>query len=121
MNDPKVEQLLHDLQLTHPQLHTVVQAARAMVRSIAPEAQERVMYGGILFSAPEQCCGVFAYSAHVSMEFGHGAELDDPHGVLEGKGKFRRHIKLQSLADLDSKHLTEYVAQAVRLCSASSQ
>jgi hypothetical protein len=115
VSDPKVEQLLHDLQLTHPDLHTIVQAVRATVRAVAPSAEERVMYGGILFSAPAQFCGVFAYSAHVSMEFGKGAELKDPHRALEGNGKFRRHIKLTTPDDIESKHLRDYIAQALRL------
>ncbi len=115
MSDAKVEQLLHDLQLTHPDLHAIVLAVRAVVRSVAPKASERVMYGGILFSAPEQFCGVFAYSAHASMEFGRGAELKDPHRVLEGGGKFRRHIKLQTPGEIDTKHLKDYIAQALRL------
>jgi hypothetical protein len=117
----KVEQLVHDLQLTHPDLHAIVQAARATVRSVAPKADERVMYGGILFSSPEQFCGVFAYTAHVSMEFGRGAELKDPHRVLEGGGKFRRHIKLQSAGDIASKHLKDYIAQALRLSAELSK
>ena len=120
MSDTKVEQLLHDLQLTHPDLHAIVQAARVLVHSVAPGVAERVMYGGILFSAPEQFCGVFAYSAHVTMEFGQGAELKDPHRVLEGSGKFRRHIKLHTLADIESKHLRDYIAQALRLSAGSS-
>lgn len=115
MKDDKVEQLLHDLQLTHPDLNAIVQAARILARSVAPGVSERVMYGGILFFAPEQFCGVFSYSEHVSMEFGQGAELKDPHRVLEGSGKFRRHIKLRTLDDIESKHLKDYIAQALRL------
>ena len=120
MSDAKVEQLLHDLQLTHPDLHAIVQATRAVVRSVSPKASERVMYGGLLFAAPEQFCGVFAYSAHVSMEVGQGAQLKDPHRVLEGSGKFRRHIKLHTLADIESKHLKTYIAQALRLSTRPS-
>jgi hypothetical protein len=119
MSNDKVEQLLHDLQLTHPDLHAIVQAVRAAARSVASNAEERVMYGGILFSAPEQFCGVFAYSSHVSMEFGKGAELEDPYRALEGKGKFRRHIKLTTLDDIESKHLRDYIAQALRLSAGS--
>lgn len=118
MND-KIQALLHDLQLTHPDLHAIVQSVRATVRSVAPDAGERVMYGGILFSAPEQFCGVFAYSAHVSVEFGQGAELEDPHRMLEGGGKFRRHIKLQTSGDIESKHLRDYIAQALRFSAGS--
>jgi hypothetical protein len=118
MND-KVLSLLHDLQLTHSDLHAIVQSVRATVRSVAPDAGERVMYGGILFSAPEQFCGVFAYSSHVSVEFGKGAELEDPYRALEGKGKFRRHIKLTTLDDIESKHLRDYIAQALRFSTGS--
>lgn len=120
MSDPKVEALLRDLQLTHPDLHALVKAVRNVVRAVAAKASERVMYGGILFYAPEQFCGVFAYFAHVTMEFGRGAELEDARGALEGKGKFRRHIKLQTLADIESKHLKDYIAQALRLSTRPS-
>ena len=111
----KVEQLVRDLQLTHPDLHAIVQNVRATVRSVAANTDERVMYGGILFSAPEQFCGVFAYTAYVSMELGRGVELNDPHRVLEGSGKFRRHIKLLTVGDIASKHLKDYIAQAHHL------
>lgn len=120
MSDPKIERLLQDLQLTHPDLHAIVQAVRAIVRAVAPAASEKLMYGGILFSAPAQFCGVFAYTAHVSMEFGQGAELEDTHRMLEGNGKFRRHIKLQDIADIASKHLKDYIAQALAFSTASS-
>jgi hypothetical protein len=117
----KVEQLVHDLQLTHPDLYTLVQTVRNTVRAVAPNAEEKVMYGGILFSAPEQFCGVFAYTAHVSMEFGRGAELSDPHRVLEGSGKFRRHIKLLTIGDIASKHLKDYIQQALHLSAEASK
>lgn len=120
MKNVDVQRLLRDLQLTHPELHAIVDGVRATVRSVAPQAAERVMYGGLLFSAPEQFCGVFAYSAHVSVEFGKGAELEDPHRVLEGSGQFRRHIKLKTLGDIESKHLQHYIVQAHRSAAASS-
>jgi hypothetical protein len=120
-DDDKVQRLLQDLQITHPDLHAIVQAVRTVAHDATPQCTERVMYGGILFAAPEQYCGVFAYSAHVSVEFGKGAELDDPHGMLEGKGKFRRHIKLSTLDDIASKHLKHYIAQAHRFAAAASQ
>jgi hypothetical protein len=120
MSREKVERFMNDLGLTHPDVHTLAQAARAMIRSVIPNADERMMYGGILFSAPEDFCGVFAYSAHVSIEFGKGAQMKDAHGVLEGNGKFRRHIKLRSTADIESKHLKEYVRQAQRISTEAS-
>ena len=45
MSDGKVERLLDDWRLTHASLHPVAEAARAVVRAVAPDATERVMYG----------------------------------------------------------------------------
>jgi hypothetical protein len=112
MSDEKVERLLSDLQLTHLSQYELVQAARHTIYKAAPRATERVMYGGFMFSGAAPFCGVFAYTEHVSVEFGRGCDLDDPHAVLEGTGKLRRHIKLASLSDITAKHLTKYVGAA---------
>lgn len=120
MSDGKVERLLDDWRLTHASLHPVAEAVRAAVHVVAPDATERVMYGGLLFGAPNLFCGVFVYTAHVTMEFGRGAELRDPHRVLEGGGKFRRHIKLRTLDDIATRHLRDYIEQALHLPDAPS-
>lgn len=112
MSDEKVRRLMEDIRLANPENGELADRAREAVRAVIPEAAEKVMYGGFMFSAPSPFCGVFAYTAHVSVEFGAGARLADPHGVLEGKGKGRRHIKLRSVNDIDAKHLVEYVRQA---------
>ncbi|MEM7233550.1 MAG: DUF1801 domain-containing protein [Planctomycetota bacterium] len=38
---------------------------------------------------------VDAFTAHVNVGFYRGAELDDPTGLLEGTGKYMRHVKLR--------------------------
>ena len=115
MATTSVEQLLSDLELANPERHGLVLAVRQAIVAVAPDATQRVLYGGIMFSAPTQCCGVFAYAEHVSVEFGRGSDLIDPHGVLEGQGKFRRHIKLRNPTDIAAKHLTDLVRQAIEL------
>jgi hypothetical protein len=114
MSDEKVERLLSDLQLTHLAQYELVQAARRTIYKAAPKATERVMYGGFMFSGAASFCGVFAYTEHVSVEFGRGCVLDDPYTVLEGSGKLRRHIKLASLGDTTAKHLASYVSAAYK-------
>ena len=84
MSDISIEQHLDELRRADPDHYQVVQRIRETVRAVAPDVSERVMYGGIMFAAPVPFCGVFAYAAHVSLEFGKGYELADPHGVLEG-------------------------------------
>ena len=50
---------------------------------------------------PTACVGdaafayVDAFTAHVNVGFFQGAELDDPAGLLEGSGKFMRHVKIK--------------------------
>ena len=112
MSDTSIAQHLDDLQRAAPDHYEVVQRIREMVRAVAPDASERVVYGGIMFAAPVPFCGVFAYTAHVSLEFGKGYELADPWGVLEGSGKLRRHIKIGAADDLDAKHVRDYIAEA---------
>ena len=112
MSDEKVERLLRDLQFTHPDQYELVQAVRRTIYSAVPSASERVMYGGFMFSDTAPFCGVFAYAKHVSVEFGRGCDLEDAHGVLEGSGKLRRHIKLSALTDITTKFLASYVHAA---------
>lgn len=46
---------------------------------------------------------VGAFKAHVNLGFFHGAELDDPAGLLEGSGKFMRHVKLRPGSRIDEE------------------
>ena len=108
----RIETLEADLRLSHPGMYPIAERARQLLHNMLPQASERVIYGGFMFATEVDVCGVFVYTEHVSVEFGRGAELADPHGALEGKGKFRRHIKLRSADDIESKHLSEYVALA---------
>ncbi|NTU52553.1 MAG: DUF1801 domain-containing protein [Chlorobiaceae bacterium] len=114
MSDEKVDRLLHELEVTNPERYELVQAVRQAVYRVVPDASERVMYGGFMFSGAQPFCGLFAYKEHVSVEFGRGCDLEDPHRVLEGNGKHRRHIKLHSEADTTAKHLESYLHAAYR-------
>lgn len=38
---------------------------------------------------------VNAFTLHVNLGFFHGAELPDPHEILQGSGKLMRHVKLR--------------------------
>lgn len=55
---------------------------------------------------------VSVFTAHVNVGFFHGAELEDPEGILEGTGKFMRHVKLRPECDVDPAALTRLIASA---------
>lgn len=108
----KVKHLLEDWQINNPALSEIAHSVRTRILQLADTVDEEVKYGGILFAAPIPFCGIFVYKQHVSVEFSHGAKIVDPHGLLEGKGKGRRHLKLHTLEDTENKHLTDYLRLA---------
>jgi len=69
---------------------------------------------------PTACVGdaAFAYTnaftAHVNVGFFLGASLADPAGLLEGDGRYMRHVKLRPGAPLDAAALDALVAAAYR-------
>src|SRR5215467_15273277 len=50
-----------------------------------------------------------AFTAHVNVGFFRGAELADPERLLEGTGKFMRHVKLKPESDVDATALTKLI------------
>ena len=68
---------------------------------------------------------VAVFRAYVNVGFFHGADLDDPAGLLEGNGKRMRHVKLRPGVDLDEQALdalirTAYADVRERLIAARS-
>jgi len=67
---------------------------------------------------PTACVGeaafgyVNAFTAHVNVGFFRGAELSDPDGLLEGTGKFMRHVKLMSGREVNAEALAKLIASA---------
>ena len=79
------------------------------IRQLHPAVTAQIKYGGILYSIG---CGVFSYEKHVSLEFSKGALLEDNYKLLEGKGKYRRHIKFSTIAQSPvSTTLSYYLRQ----------
>ena len=55
---------------------------------------------------------VNAFTAHVNVGFFRGAELVDPAGLLEGTGKYMRHVKLRPDGGVDATALVELIESA---------
>ena len=67
---------------------------------------------------PTACVGdaafgyVNAFTAHVNVGFFRGAELADPARLLEGAGKYMRHVKLRPERGVDAMALTRLIDTA---------
>jgi len=55
---------------------------------------------------------VDVFTAHVNVGFFLGADLADPDRLLEGTGKFMRHVKLRPGDDVDAGPLTRLIETA---------
>ena len=55
---------------------------------------------------------VNAFTTHVNVGFFRGAELVDPVDLLEGTGRYMRHVKVRPGSDVDAKALTELIDAA---------
>lgn len=57
---------------------------------------------------------VNAFKAHVNVGFFRGAEIPDPEKLLEGTGRFMRHVKIRPDSDLNAKALTKLINDAYK-------
>ena len=55
---------------------------------------------------------VNAFKAHVNVGFFRGAELDDPESLMEGTGKFMRHVKLGPQRSVNATALRKLIETA---------
>ena len=111
--DERVLKFLEEIMLFNDEQFNILQKLRKIVFNIYPKTDERMMYGGIMFSLKEDFGGVFVRKNHISFEFGKGFTMNDPDKLLEGTGKFRRHLKIKSLSDVRDKNVEYFVRQAV--------
>ena len=110
-----------------PETRTTVDAARRMVRSIAPHAIE-VPYQSRPPANPstmwklarytlngKNVVGIGTYTKHSTLYFYRGRELDDRNGMLEGRGKDMRSVTLREPDDADRPAVKQLVRRAFEL------
>lgn len=76
------------------------------VREILHDGQPTACVGDAAFAY------VDSFKAHVNIGFFCGADLPDPAGLLEGTGKFMRHVKLRRESNVDAAELRKLIKVA---------
>ena len=110
----KVQKFLDEIIIFESEKFNILNSMREIVFKTYPETDERIMYGGIMFSLNnEDFGGLFVRKNHISFEFSKGFLMKDPNQFLEGSGKFRRHLKIRSADDIRNKDVGSFVKQAV--------
>jgi len=96
-----------------PKNRTLIRALRKFVKRVAPELSESVKWGnGCWVNGKDPVAYVYSDTGLVQFGFFRGASLDDPKGLLEGKGEYVRHIKVRKTADIDEKTIGALLRQA---------
>ena len=84
----------------------VLRACGDDVRELLHDGQPTACVGEAAFAY------VNAFKTHVNVGFFGGAELHDPVNLLEGTGKFMRHVKINSNKPIDASRLHELIEAA---------
>ena len=108
----EVQNFIDTLGVVDAAKYQILAALRKIVFENYPKAKEKMMYGGIIFSLTDDFGGVFVYKNHVSFEFSNGYKFKDPEKLLEGKGKYRRHLKIRSMDNREMGSIDFFVKQA---------
>jgi len=109
-HDPAIDTWLNHHQ---GELGAIARKWFELMRSCGDEVRELLHDG-----CPTACLGDFpfayvnVFTAHVNVGFFLGAALPDPARLLEGNGKFMRHVKLRPGTPTDAASLTRLIETA---------
>ena len=97
-------------------LAPVAKAVRALITKAAAGCEEYVSpWKTPAFDLNGPLCVFVLQKEHVLLAFLRGAVLSDPEGLLEGKGKGVRNVKLRTPEDVKQPALKKLIEEAVKL------
>ena len=97
-------------------LAPVAKAVRSLIKKAATGCEEYVSpWKTPAFDLNGPLCVFVVQKEHVTLAFLRGAVLSDPEGLLEGKGKGVRNLKLRTPEDVKPPALKKLIEEAVKL------
>lgn len=108
--DPTVDQWLEE---RAPELGAIARTWFQRMRESGRDVRE-VMHDGCPTACVDDAAFAYVgvYRAHANVGFFHGADLEDPTGLLEGTGKRMRHVKVKPGVDLNASALAALIRAA---------
>jgi len=108
--DPAIEVWMHE---HSGELGLIARRWFEVMRACGNDVRELLHDGHPTACVDDAAFGyVNAFKAHVNVGFFRGAEIADPENLLEGTGKFMRHVKLKPECDVDTAALTTLIKTA---------
>jgi hypothetical protein len=98
-----------------PRNQGLIRALRKLVKRVAPQLQESVKWGnGCWVQGKAPVAYVYSAPDHVQFGFFRGATLRDPMRLLNGQGKYVRHVKVRKRSEVDERAFGALLRQAVQ-------
>lgn len=97
-----------------PEHRAIVREIRRLMREFAPDAEEGIAYGILVWKGTKIFAVANPYKDGITFSFTHGTQFEDKYGLLRGRGKVGRHIKIRSMEEPKPAVLKYYVRQAVK-------
>ena len=89
-------------------------ALRDLIADVAPRLTPGMKWGNACWSAGSlPLVFVHAEEDHLQLGFFAGAMLDDPQGLLRGRGKYVRHVRVETMADIVEDEIASLIVRAV--------
>ena len=108
--DPAVGEWLRE---GHPELCKIAREWFTHIRRCGDDVVE-LIHDGCPVACIENAAFAYvdSYTSHVNVGFYYGALLADPAGLLEGRGKWMRHVKLRPGRSVDAVALRALIDAA---------
>jgi hypothetical protein len=108
--DPAIEVWIHK---HSGQLGAIAQRWFEVMRACGADVRGLLHDGHLTACAADAAFGYLnVFTAHVNVGFFRGAQIADPHRMLEGNGKFMRHVKLRPEHDVEAAALRRLIETA---------
>jgi hypothetical protein len=96
-----------------PKNQVIIRALRKFVKRVEPSLGEAVKWGnGCWVSKNGPVAYVYSDTGYVQFGFFNGSSLKDPRGLLEGEGRYVRHIKVRDRSGIDERAFAALLRQA---------
>ena len=97
-------------------LQDIVFELRNLVAEIAPQATEKILWGGLSYydvsrggPVKSGICQIEIKTDHVRLSFIHGAFIPDPQGLLQGERVAKRYVRLETYESVPWEALAELI------------
>lgn len=93
----------------------IVSELRKIILETAPEVEEVMKWAQPVYESNGPIAYIKPFTKSVNLGFWRGIDINDDKGLLQGTGGKMRHVKYDSIDNIDRKALAGFILQAIEL------